>query len=168
MLADIRALHTLYPRLSSIIKPNNSAFAVVVLVLLWFRSDLVVAICNKIVALSYNRVNSFRHVRIYLNQPAHSGHTAFYLSRHSAWKILSALERLHVTESGFWNPEKFCWGNQDSWALESGIQIKNSGEIPLTFGIQNLSSAGKDWNPLTWLPKSYTGFRHLRVVPSDK
>ena len=92
------------------------------------------------------RLIVFGHVRIYLNQPAHSGHTAFYLSRHSPWKILSALERLHVTESGFWNPRKFCWGNRDSMALESGIQLKNSGEIPQkqTIGIQNLSSADKD------------------------
>ena len=40
----------------------------------------------------------FRHVRIYLNQPAHSGHPAFYRSRHSTWKVLCTLERLHVTE----------------------------------------------------------------------
>ena len=61
-------------------------------------------------------------------------------------KYLSALERLHVTESGFWNPRKICWGNRDSMTLESGIQLKKSGEIPQkqTIGIQNLSSADKD------------------------
>ena len=33
--------------------------------------------------------------------------------------------------------------NPESWALESGIQLKESG-IPLTIGIQNLSSADKE------------------------
>ena len=43
----------------------------------------------------------------------------------------------HVRESNFRNPEKFCW------ALQSGIQLKESG-IPQTIGIQNPSSTGKD------------------------
>ena len=38
-----------------------------------------------------------------------------------------------------WNPE--------SWALESGIQLKESG-IALAIGNQNPSSYDKDWNLL--------------------
>ena len=37
--------------------------------------------------------------------------------------------------------------NQESWAVESGIQLKESG-IPLTIGIQNQSPSDKDWNPV--------------------
>ena len=36
----------------------------------------------------------------------------------------------HIRESGFWNPGKFCSWNPESWALESGTQLKESG-IPL-------------------------------------
>ena len=51
-----------------------------------------------------------------------------------------------------WNPE--------SWALESGVQLKESG-IPLAIGIENPSSTDKDWNrvpvileSVTWNPES--------------
>ena len=37
--------------------------------------------------------------------------------------------------------------NPESWALESGIQLKESG-IVLAIGNQNPSSNDKDWNPL--------------------
>ena len=75
----------------------------------------------------------------------------------------------HVRVSGFqnpwifclWNPksEKFCLWNLESWAFESGIQLKES-RIPLTTEIQNPSSTDKDWNPvpgiqnpkLSWIP----------------
>ena len=47
------------------------------------------------------------------------------------------------TESGFciWIPEseKFGWWNPESWALEVGIQLKES-RIPLLMTIQNPSS----------------------------
>ena len=42
----------------------------------------------------------------------------------------------HVRESGFRNPGVFCLWNPESWALESGIQHKESG-ILLKIGIQN-------------------------------
>ena len=45
------------------------------------------------------------------------------------------------------HPGNFCLWNPESWALESGIQLKESG-IPLTIGIQNPSSTDKDWNPV--------------------
>ena len=37
---------------------------------------------------------------------------------------------------GIRNPRTFCLWNPESWVLESGIQIKESG-IPITIGIQN-------------------------------
>ena len=46
---------------------------------------------------------------------------------------------LHVRESRLRNLGKFCLWNTKSWALDSGIQLKESG-IPLTIGIQNPSS----------------------------
>ena len=42
----------------------------------------------------------------------------------------------HVRESGFWNRWNFCLWNLESWALESGIQLKESG-ILLRIGIQS-------------------------------
>ena len=40
---------------------------------------------------------------------------------------------------GIQNPRKFCLWNLKSWALESEVQLKESG-IPLNIGIQNPSS----------------------------
>lgn len=72
----------------------------------------------------------------------------------------------HLRESGFWNQRNFCLGNLEFMKIlliESGI---------LSFGIQNPSSADKDWNPapgirnprhgmrnprLSWIPSSQTG-----------
>ena len=65
------------------------------------------------------------------------------------------------TRPGFRNPRRFCfkWDlesitfllwNPESWALESGIQLKESG-IPVTFGIRNPSSTSKIRN---LVPKS--------------
>ena len=59
----------------------------------------------------------------------------------------------HGRESGFRNPRNFClrnlefasfflW-NPESWALESGIQLKECG-ILLTIGIQDTSSTDKE------------------------
>ena len=39
-------------------------------------------------------------------------------------------------KSGFRNPRNFCLWNPESWAFESGTQLKESG-IPLIIGIQN-------------------------------
>ena len=49
---------------------------------------------------------------------------------------------LHVRESRLRNLGKFCLWNTKSWALDSGIQLKESG-IPLTIGIQNRSSTDR-------------------------
>jgi len=57
----------------------------------------------------------------------------------------------HVRESGFRNPANFCLWNPESWALESGIQLKDSGihqrlesgtQFPLTKNPKFSS-----WNP---------------------
>ena len=50
---------------------------------------------------------------------------------------------------GIRNPRKFCLWNPESWVLESGIQIKESG-IPITIGIQNSTVLQKN-----------TGIQHL-------
>ena len=42
----------------------------------------------------------------------------------------------HVRESGVWNPWNFCLWNLESWALECGIQLNESG-ILLRIGIQS-------------------------------
>ena len=42
----------------------------------------------------------------------------------------------HVRESWFWNPWNFCLWNMESWALECGIQLNESG-ILLRIGIQS-------------------------------
>ena len=58
-----------------------------------------------------------------------------------------------VRESGFWNPKSrrmFKW-NPESWALQSGIQLKESGiQVPLT-KTENQES-WTAWNPrLSWI-----------------
>ena len=73
---------------------------------------------------------------------------------------LTSYSSPHERVSGFRNqrnvvygirkPRKFCLWNLKSCALESGVQLKESG-IPLKIGIQNPSStcsSDKDWNPV--------------------
>ena len=60
-------------------------------------------------------------------------------------KYLSNDGSLHVMESVFRNPWNFCLWNPESWAMESGIHLKESG-ILLRIGIQNPSFTDKDWN----------------------
>ena len=47
--------------------------------------------------------------------------------------------------NGIRNLGKICMWNPESWALESGVQLKESG-LPLAIGIENPSSTDKDWN----------------------
>ena len=65
-------------------------------------------------------------------------------------------------KSGFRNPRNFCLWNPESWAFESGIQLKESG-IPLTIGIQNLSSTDKDWNPVPGIRNPRSGIQNPRL-----
>ena len=54
-------------------------------------------------------------------------------------------EKFWLVESETW--ENFFWWNPESWALELGIQLKESG-IPLTIGIRTPSSSNIDQNPV--------------------
>ena len=63
---------------------------------------------------------------------------------------------------GIRNQGNFCLWNPESWALEFGSQLKESG-ILLTIGIRNLSPTDKDWNQVpgirnlrAWNPESKT------------
>ena len=47
---------------------------------------------------------------------------------------------LHVMESVFRNPWNFCLWNPESWAVESGIHLKESGILLTKTGIKNLKS----------------------------
>ena len=60
----------------------------------------------------------------------------------------------HVPESWFRNLINFCLWNVESWALESGIQLKESGISIAIFGIRNLSSTEKTPEAGTWNPDS--------------
>ena len=54
---------------------------------------------------------------------------------------------------GIRNTPNFCLWDPDSCALESPIQLKESG-TPLTTGIQNSSSLTKNLESITWNPES--------------
>ena len=62
---------------------------------------------------------------------------------------------------GIRNPGRFELGNLKSWALESGIHLKES-EIPLTIGTQNPSSTDKYWNPVPGNRNPRRGIRNPR------
>ena len=68
----------------------------------------------------------------------------------------------HVRESGYRSPGKFCRWNQESWALESGIQVKESG-LPLTTGIQNRSSNDQDRNLVPGIRNRRRGIQNPRL-----
>ena len=59
-------------------------------------------------------------------------------------------------KSRFRNPRNFCLWNPESWALESGIQLKESG-IPLTIGIQNPSSTALTKTRIQYLESGIHG-----------
>ena len=136
--------------------------------MLWF--NLILFLCSEVVSLKQRKIK-FKP-RIKLN------HNICKLSAQRSQKSYhSNLVTAHVRESGFrnlgnfvlvesgilrfgirstavgirnpalWNPEYSC-RNPKSWALESGIQPKESG-IPLTIEIQNPSSTDKNWNPVS-------------------
>ena len=63
---------------------------------------------------------------------------------------------------GIRNLGKFYTLNLESWALEFGIQYKESG-IPLTIGIHNPSSTDKDWNPLPGIRNPRYGIQNPRL-----
>ena len=56
----------------------------------------------------------------------------------------------------------FLW-NHESWALESGIMVKESGIRPLKIGIQNPISTDKDWNPVPLFRNLRHGIQNPRL-----
>ena len=68
----------------------------------------------------------------------------------------------HIRDSGFRNQRKWCLWNSESWVLESGIQLKDSG-ILLTIGIQNPSSTDKYWNPVPGIRNPHRGIQNPRL-----
>ena len=63
---------------------------------------------------------------------------------------------------GIRNLGKFCLWNPKSWALESRIQLRESG-IPLTIGIQKPSSTEKDSNPVPGIRNPRRGIQKPRL-----
>ena len=77
-------------------------------------------------------------------------------------KRLSAFEQLgpgvrECSSCGIRNPGKYCYWNPKCWALESEIQVKESG-VPVTIGIQNprLESSTLNRESTVWKPGSRT------------
>ena len=64
----------------------------------------------------------------------------------------------------WWNPEsgKVLLVEAESWALESRIQLKESG-IPFTTGIQNPSSTDKDWSLVPAIRNPLHGIQNPRL-----
>ena len=68
----------------------------------------------------------------------------------------------HVRWCGFLNPGNFSLWNLESWVLESGIQLKESG-ILLKIGIQKPSSTDKDCNPVPGIRNPRDGIQNPRL-----
>ena len=64
--------------------------------------------------------------------------------------------------NGIRNLGKICMWNPESWALESGVQLKESG-IPLAIGIENPSSTDKDWNRVPGIRTPWRGIQNPRL-----
>ena len=65
----------------------------------------------------------------------------------NTWPLVRDTGIRDIFACGIRNPGRFELGILKSWALESGIYLKESG-IPLTIEIRNPSSKDKDWNPV--------------------
>ena len=94
---------------------------------------------------------------------------------HPTWGNLDA----EILEFLFWlvgirNPGKFCLWNQESWTLESKIQLKESGipqeEISLPFVtvkrkekwviLNSAFTINKDWNTVLGIPNTLRGVQN--------
>ena len=69
------------------------------------------------------------------------------------YSLLHQVITREIFACGIQNLRKFCLWDLESRAVESEIQLKESG-IPLTIGIQNPSSTVKDWNPVSGIRNS--------------
>ena len=57
---------------------------------------------------------------------------------------------------------KYCLWYLESWALDSGIKLKESG-IPPEIGIWNPSYTDKDWNPVPGIPNPWHTMQNPRL-----
>ena len=71
--------------------------------------------------------------------------------------LITPYKGIRISESG-----NFCWWNPESWALKSGIQLKECG-IPLTIEIHNSSSTDKNWNPVPGIRNPQRGIQNPRL-----
>ena len=65
-------------------------------------------------------------------------------------------------KSGFWAPGNFFLWNPESWALEFGIQLKESGTL-LKIGIQNPNFTNNDRNPVPGMQNLGRGIQNPRL-----
>ena len=77
---------------------------------------------------------------------------------------LAPCKGVRIPESG--NSGIFCLWNAESWVLESGTQLKESGVL-LTIGIQNPSSTDKYWNPVPVIQNPQRGIQNPRLAALD-
>ena len=81
----------------------------------------------------------------------------FRISNNERKTLIPPCKGIRFSECG-----NFCWWNGQSWALESRIQLKESG-ILLTIGIQNSSSTDKNWNPVPGIRNPQRGIQNPRL-----
>ena len=79
------------------------------------------------------------------------------------WSIAPCKGIGEIFAYGNRNPGKIGMWNLKSWALESWIQLKESG-ILLTIGIQNLSSTDKYWNQMSGIRNPRRGIHNPGLV----
>ena len=71
--------------------------------------------------------------------------------------LIAPCKGIRISESG-----NSCWWNPESWSLECGIRLKESG-IPLMIAIQNSSSTDKNWNPVHGIRNPQRGIQSPRL-----
>ena len=77
----------------------------------------------------------------------------------SKFRRTSPLSQKFLLSKGIRDIGNILLVDPESWALKSGIQIKNSG-ILLTIGIQNPNSTDKDWNPVPGIRNTRRGIQN--------
>ena len=99
----------------------------------------------------------------FLNQFSILSHSVYLLRTrwiaehdHSDYSLIVSCKGSRIPES-----RKVLLLEWESWALESGVQLKESG-IPLAIGIQNLSSGDKGWNPVIGIRNPSRGIQNPR------
>ena len=77
----------------------------------------------------------------------------------SEFRRTSRLSQSSALAKGIRDIEYILLVDPESWALKSGIQIKESG-LSLTIGIQNPNSTDKDWNPVPGIWNTRRGIQN--------